>query len=61
MRTLKRDRSILHCRTCGKEKSCREFYVSNLSICMDCKREKVQAYKQRTDYNRAYRLRKDAA
>lgn len=61
MRTLKRDRAILHCRTCGQDKPCREFYVSNLSICMECKRAKVATYKQRTDYNRAYRQRKEAA
>lgn len=61
MRILKRDRSILHCRTCGQDKAAREFYVSNLSICMECKREKANAYKRRTGYNRAYRQRKEAA
>jgi hypothetical protein len=61
MRTLKRDRSILHCRTCGKDKPCRDFYESNLSICMDCKRKKVNEYKARTGYNKAYRTRMEAA
>ena len=61
MRILKRDRAILHCRSCSTDKPARCFYDSNLSICMDCKREKVNAYKRRTGYNVAYRLRKEAA
>jgi hypothetical protein len=61
MRTLKRDRAILHCRTCGQDKPAHAFYASNLSICMECKQAKVNAYKARTGYNRAYRARKEAA
>lgn len=61
MRILKRDRSILHCRTCGHDKPAAAFYASNLSICMECKRAKVNAYKLRTGYNLAYRQRKEVA
>ena len=61
MRSLKRDQSILHCRTCGTDKPAHAFYVSNLSICMDCKREKANAYKRRTGYNRTYRQHREEA
>lgn len=61
MRILKRDRAILHCRSCSTDKPANAFYVSNLSICMDCKREKVNAYKRRTGYNVTYRQRREVA
>ena len=61
MKTLKRDSSVLHCCACGTDKPARAFYVSNLSICMDCKREKVNEYKRRTGYNVAYKQRKAVA
>ena len=60
MRFFKRDRPILHCGTCGQDKPCREFYVSNLSVCMECKRQKVANYKSRTSYNRIYKRKKAA-
>lgn len=61
MRILKRDRRVLFCRTCGTDKPASAYYASNLSICMDCKRAKVNAYKRRTGYNMNYRLRKEVA
>lgn len=61
MRILKRDRAILHCRTCRKDKPASEFYSSNLSICMDCKRVKVNSYKRLTGYNQEYKKRIKAA
>ena len=61
MRILKRDRAILHCRKCGTDKSAHDFYVSNLSICMNCKRAKVKAYKKRTNYNFRYKLSMEVA
>lgn len=51
----------LFCGAGGTSEGAMEFYVSNLSICMECKRKKANAYKRRTGYNRIYRQRKEAA
>lgn len=61
MRTSKRDRPFLTCYCCNQIKPSREFYVSNLSICMVCKRNKVNEYKRRTGYNLLYRNNQAAA
>ena len=43
------------------DKPAHAFYVSNLSICMECKREKVRKYKKRTGYNFKYKLSLEVA
>ena len=53
--TPKRDRAILHCRTCGTDKPAAQFYAGAPSICMPCKRIKANEYKRRTNYNARYR------
>lgn len=55
MSFIRRIKETLHCRKCDTDKPASQFYLGSTYICMSCKREQVNAYKRRTDYNRRYR------